>query len=111
MKNELLNIKRARDSPDDIIDKEKFEENLKLNNEQIENDNQKEKELEYKENEIKNENYISISSDKLISSKTSKKEENEDDLYELVFNLNSKNNGIECFICKKNLVNNIKFLC
>ena len=114
MKNELLNIKRARDSPDDIIDKKKFEENLKLNNEPIENDNQKEKELEEKENKIKKENYInyiSKSSDQLNSSKTSKKEENEDDLYELVFKLNSKNNGIECFICKKNLVYNIKFLC
>ena len=68
MKNELLNIKRARDSPDDIIDKKKFEENLKLNNEPIENDNQKEKELEEKENKIKKENYInyiSKSSDQL----------------------------------------------
>ena len=102
MKNEFLNNKRARDSSEDIIDEKQFEETTDQKNEEIADDNQKEKELEEKE---KNENNISMLPNQL------EKEENEDDLYELVFSLNSKNKGVECYICKKILVNDIKFLC
>jgi transcriptional adapter 2-alpha len=103
MKNKLLNNKRARDSSDDIIDEKQFEETTNQKNEDIPDDNQKEKELEEKEK--KNEKNISMLPNQL------EKGENEDDLYELVFKLNSKNKGVECYICKKILVNDIKFLC
>ena len=120
MKNDLLNLKRSRDSSDNINDEEIFETSKKMKKEEIEDINKKEQiELEKKEIEKntskdlnqeinkKKENYIMIPTEQL----TSIKEENEDNLYELVFQLNSKNSGIECFICKKNLVKDIKFLC
>jgi hypothetical protein len=53
MKNELLNNKRARDSSDDIIDEKQFEETTNQKNEDIPDDNQKEKELEEKEKKMK----------------------------------------------------------
>jgi len=38
-------------------------------------------------------------------------EKNENSISELVFKLNTKSAGIECFICQKDLSKNIKFLC
>ena len=38
-------------------------------------------------------------------------EPKEEDISELVFKLNSKTSGLECFICQKDISKNIKFLC
>jgi len=35
----------------------------------------------------------------------------EENMSELVFQLNTKSSGVECFLCQKDLSKNIKFLC
>jgi len=101
MKNDLLQNKRERDSSDKI-DEELESNNLSEGNEiKIIEENEsgsepKEQDIEY------------LPKKKLIISKD---QEEEDPLSEMVFQLNSKNTGIECFICKKDLTKNIKFLC
>ena len=93
MKNELLQNKRERDSSDKIDDDEFIESyNLSEGNDTKIN--------EQNENKTEPKKKLILSND-----------QEEDPLSELVFQLNSKNTGIECFICKKDLTKNIKFLC
>ena len=101
MKNDFLKIKRERDSSDS------FDEELNNQNEiqKIEEENKKNENKEKEGNNIEKKNLSK--EEKFITLK----EFDEEDLCELVFQLNSKNSGIECFICKKDLSKNIKFLC
>ena len=108
----MIGKKRERDSSEDF--EESFEINHDLspkeNEEKEEQNILKKKELKEEKNE-KNENNennenININKKEIIPLK-----KEEDSLSELVFQLSSKNTGVECFICNKNLSKNIKFLC
>ena len=116
MDNKLLNLKRERDSSEGVNDK--FEDSNEIFGKKIklEENREEEKEINNKEEskEKLNENIqkMDISKNSILSIKEEEKEEDEEErLAELVFQLNSKNTGIECFICKKDLTKNIKFLC
>ena len=106
----MLNVKRERDFPEEINDKPDNQNNS-IENSLLNSINEiSQKEISIKEEIDKDENIqnMNISMEKEISLK---EEEEEEKLADLVFQLNSKNSGVDCFICKKDLTKNIKFLC
>ena len=106
----MLNVKRERDFPEEINDKPD-DQNNSIENSLLNSINEiSQKEISIKEEIDKDENIqnMNISMEKEISLK---EEEEEEKLADLVFQLNSKNSGVDCFICKKDLTKNIKFLC
>ena len=92
MENNLLNHKRER-NPSDIQNEEDLDS---LNRPKKE---KKTSNVETQKNESK------------LHSKKEEKENTEENISELVFKLNSKSNGVECFICQKDISKNLKFLC
>ena len=94
MENNLLNHKRERtpfDSKSDEEDLDSF------------NNPKKEKKII----EINSSKSESLNNPR-IENPESNEEEN---MPELVFKLNTKSSGVECFLCQKDLSKNIKFLC
>ena len=118
MEKDFLQQKRDRETSKEEENLEDYKSNQKKKRKeseelQISKINQDEKEIKYsielnqklKENNQNLEN--NISNKQIIALK----EEKEDNIYDLVFQMNSKNSGLECFICKKDLTKNIKFFC
>ena len=92
MENNLLNHKRERNSSDI------------QNEEDLDSLNRPKKEK-------KTSNLESPKNESKLLSKKEEKENTEENISELVFKLNSKSNGVECFICQKDISKNLKFLC
>ena len=92
MENNLLNHKRER-NPSDIQNEEDLDS------------------LNRPKKEKKTSNVESPKNESKLLSKKEEKENTEDNISELVFKLNSKSNGVECFICQKDISKNLKFLC
>ena len=94
MENNLLNHKRER-TP---FDSKSEEEDLySINNPK------KEKKII----EINSSKSESLNNQKIENPETNE----EENMSELVFQLNTKSSGVECFLCQKDLSKNIKFLC
>ena len=92
MENNLLNHKRER-NPSDIQNEEDLDS------------------LNRPKKEKKTSNLESPKNESKLLSKKEEKENTEENISELVFKLNSKSNGVECFICQKDISKNLKFLC
>ena len=92
MENNLLNHKRER-NPSDIQNEEDLDS------------------LNRPKKEKKTSNVESPKNESKLLSKKEEKENTEENISELVFKLNSKSNGVECFICQKDISKNLKFLC
>ena len=92
MENNLLNHKRER-NPSDIQNEEDLDS------------------LDRPKKEKKTSNVESPKNESKLLSKKEEKENTEENISELVFKLNSKSNGVECFICQKDISKNLKFLC
>ena len=117
MKNNFLKLKRGRDASEKIYKLlYQISENLVENEiNAIKNkkrNSSKKNHISNKNKSIKTnlktvQNYIIIPRSKSISLR----EEEENNLSELVCKLNYKNTGTECFLCKKDISKNIKFLC
>ena len=88
MENNLLNHKRGRNPSE-------------------ENDQDELDSINHPRKEKKIENINSSKNDSVLKAP----EQKEEDISELVFKLNTKSNSIECFLCKKDISKNIKFLC
>ena len=94
MENNLLNHKRER-TP---FDSKSEEEDLySINNPK------KEKKII----EINSSKSGSLNNQRIENPETN----DEENMSELVFQLNTKSSGVECFLCQKDLSKNIKFLC
>ena len=128
MENEFLKFKREReqsekeDEQDFDIQNNKIRKENEQNNENIEKNEINEKvennvihliEKEEKESE-NNEKFVSLNNNnapKFQNQAISLEEDDKEDfLNDLIFQLNTKI-GLECFICKKDISKNIKFLC
>ena len=88
MENKLLNHKRER-------------------NPSLENDQDDIDSLNNPRKEKKVENINLSKTDSILK----ESEQPEEDISELVFKLNCKTSGVECFLCQKDISKNIKFLC
>ena len=88
MENNLLNHKRER-------------------NPSLENDQDDIDSLNNPRKEKKVENINLSKTDSILK----ESEQPEEDISELVFKLNCKTSGVECFLCQKDISKNIKFLC
>ena len=74
--------------------------------------NQKRKRSQSNSNEEEQNNPKKSKDELLLNSKNDIQETNdEDNMSEFIFKLNTKTSGIECFICHKDISKNIKFLC
>lgn len=128
MENEFLKFKREREQSekeeeqDFDIQNNKIRKENEQNNENIEKNEINEKvennvihliEKEEKESE-NNEKFVSLNNNnapKFQNQAISLEEDDKEDfLNDLIFQLNTKI-GLECFICKKDISKNIKFLC
>ena len=94
-----------------LSDKEEKEEIEEIEGKENEEKIEKEENDEKGEKSDDKENYLKINNDNPNEEKISLKKENKEDfLNDLIFQLNSKI-GLYCFLCKKDISKNMKFIC